>query len=120
MPSRRQETGAGGEEAAAEALRRSGYEILARNLRTPFGEIDLLALDDDGVLCFVEVKTRSSDAFGHPAEAVTPAKQAHLKKAAAAVLQHRRWDGPCRFDVVAVMPGEDGQPAVEIFPDAFS
>jgi len=118
VPSRRQETGASGEAAAEAALRRSGYEILGRNVRTPFGEVDLLAQEDD-VLCFVEVKTRASDAFGHPAEAVTKAKQNHLKKAAAAILQERRWDGPCRFDVVAVMPGEDGQPVVEILPDAF-
>ena len=119
MPSRRQTLGASGEDVAAQALCRSGYEILGRNIRTPFGEIDLLAKDEDGVLCFVEVKTRSSNAFGHPAEAVTPDKQAHLRKAAAAILQERRWDGPCRFDVVAVTMGEDGQPVVEILPDAF-
>ncbi len=117
MPSR-QETGASGEEAAAEALRRAGYEILGRNVRTPFGEVDLLAQEDE-TLCFVEVKTRSSDAFGHPAEAVTPTKQAHLRKAAAVILQQRRWDGPCRFDVVSVLKGEDGLPVVEILPDAF-
>ena len=118
MPSRNRETGASGEDAAAEALRRAGYEILERNLRTPLGEIDILALEDE-VLCFVEVKTRSSTAFGHPAESVTPAKQAHLRKAAAAVIQQRRWDGPCRFDVVAVTPGADGRMDVEILPDAF-
>ena len=118
MPSPHQETGASGEDAAEAALRRSGYKILGRNLRTAFGEIDILAQEDE-VLCFVEVKTRSSAAFGHPAEAVTASKQAHLKKAAAVLLQQRRWDGPCRFDVVAVTPGEDGQSVVEILPDAF-
>ena len=119
MPSRRQDLGAAGEKAAEQALLRTGCEILGRNVRTPFGEIDLLALDEDGVLCFVEVKTRTGDAFGHPAEAVTASKRSHLKRAAQAILQERHWDGPCRFDVVAVFPGEDGQMDVEILPDAF-
>ena len=118
MGSPRQSLGAAGEAAAAQALRKAGYQILEANVRTPFGEIDLLARHG-AVLCFVEVKTRSSDAFGHPAEAVTPAKQAHLRKAAALILQRRKWDGDCRFDVVAVMKGADGSLAVEILADAF-
>ena len=107
-----------GEDAAARALEGAGYRILERNVRTPMGEIDLLALQGD-CLCFVEVKARSSGAFGHPAEAVTAAKQAHLRKAAAAILQRRRWNGPCRFDVVAVTKGTDGRLVAEILPDAF-
>ena len=118
MSTARQSLGAAGEKAAAEALVRAGYSILERNVRTPFGEIDLLARQGS-VLCFIEVKTRSSDAFGHPAEAVTPAKQSHLRKAAALILQRMKWDGDCRFDVVAVTKGSDGALAAEILPDAF-
>ena len=114
----RQALGAAGEAAAAGALAAAGYEILGRNLRTPFGEVDLLARQGE-VLCFVEVKTRSSDAFGHPAEAVTPAKQANLRRSAAFLLRARRWEGPCRFDVVAVLPGPGGGFRTEILPDAF-
>lgn len=118
MRSPRQALGAEGEAAAAAALGRAGYRVLESNLRTPFGEIDLLARQG-GVLCFVEVKTRSSGAFGHPAEAVTPAKQGRMREAAAFLAQARRWDGPCRFDVVAVRRGADGALAAEIIPDAF-
>ena len=119
MTSRRQETGAAGEDAACEALRRAGYEILERNLRTPLGEIDVLAREDD-VLCVIEVKARADDRFGSPLEAVTPAKQAKLKALANSLLQKPDYrDAQIRFDVVAVTMGQDGQPAVEILPDAF-
>ena len=118
MATPRQSLGAAGESAAAAALRKAGYQILESNVRTPFGEVDLLARQG-GVLCFVEVKTRSSSEFGHPAEAVTPAKQSHLRRAAALILQRMKWDGDCRFDVVAVMKAADGSLAVEILPDAF-
>ena len=114
----RQALGAEGEAVASAALSRAGYRILEANLRTPFGEIDLLAQQGD-TLCFVEVKTRSSDAFGHPAEAVTPAKQGRMRKAAAFLIQRRLWDGPCRFDVVAVTRELDGSLKTEIIPDAF-
>src|SRR5947209_7314149 len=63
-----------GEEAAAEQLKAAGYRILARNYRCPSGEIDLVA-EERGVLVFVEVKTRSSAAYGSPRDAVTPAKR---------------------------------------------
>ena len=118
MRSPRQSLGDAGEEAAAEALRKAGYQVLDSKVRTPAGEVDLLARQGN-VLCFVEVKTRTSDAFGHPAEAVTPAKQSHLRRAAALILQRMKWDGDCRFDVVAVTKGADGALAVEILPDAF-
>lgn len=117
MRGSRQALGAAGEAAAAKALTAAGYRILDRNVRTPFGEVDLLAVQGD-CLCVVEVKTRSSDAFGHPAEAVTRAKQASLRRSAAFLLQKKGWDGPCRFDVVAVLPGPSGM-RTEILPDAF-
>lgn len=118
MPTPRQALGAAGEQAAAEALRAAGYRVLERNVRIPLGEVDVLA-EQGGTLCFIEVKARSSDAFGSPAEAVTAAKQAKLRRVAAALLQRRRWDGPCRFDVVAVLRRPDGTLAAEIIPDAF-
>ncbi len=111
-------SGKAGEDAAAEALLRAGYTVMERNVRTPFGEIDLLARQG-GCLCFVEVKARSGKGFGHPAEAVTPVKQAHLRKSAAFLLQRERWDEACRFDVVAVTRGPDGRLTAEILPDAF-
>ena len=58
-----------GEGKAAKYLKSSGYEILKRNLRTPFGEVDIVAKRGD-VVAFIEVKTRSGDSFGRPSEAV--------------------------------------------------
>jgi putative endonuclease len=104
----RQRLGARGEDRAAAWYRRQGYEILTRNWRCRDGELDLIcARGPDLVVC--EVKTRSSLAFGHPAEAVTAAKQQRIRRLAA------RWlaegDAPfrpreVRFDVAAVLPGE--------------
>lgn len=111
-------SGAEGEAAAAEALLGAGYDILERNLRTPLGEIDLLARQGE-FLCVVEVKARSSDRCGDALEALTPAKQAKLREVAAWLLAQPRWQkAQIRFDVAAVRPGPAGL-AVEILEDAF-
>jgi len=70
-----------GEENAVGHLKRLGYRIIGRNVRTRFGEIDVVCRDR-GHIVFVEVKTRSSDTFGTAAEAVTPEKSARLKRLA--------------------------------------
>lgn len=96
--------GMAGEDAAAAYLRARGYSIIARNVRTREGEIDLIARLGD-VLAFVEVKTRSTRAFGAPVEAVTPRKAARIRGLAAAYLAtgvvHAR---EVSFDVVEVEP----------------
>lgn len=118
-PDARRRLGTSGEETAAVWLAARGYEILARNVRTRFGELDLVARQGDLVV-FVEVKTRSSAAFGHPVEAVAGRKQARLAGLAAAFLRAQGLDGaPIRFDVVAVRPGPVGRPVVEHYPGAF-
>lgn len=104
----RQRLGARGEARAATWYGQRGYEVLARNWRCRDGELDLIcARGRTLVVC--EVKTRSSLAFGHPAEAVTAAKQQRIRRLAT------RWmaEGGApfrprevRFDVVAVLPGE--------------
>ncbi|MFN2426713.1 MAG: YraN family protein [Candidatus Binatia bacterium] len=91
-----------GEDAAAEFLRRRGFEVLARNVRTAFGEIDLVALDGD-VVVFVEVKARRGSGG---LEAVDARKQRRLSRLAVAFLARAGWlERPARFDVVAVGPG---------------
>lgn len=69
-----------GEDYAEELLRIKGYKIIKRNFRSKFGEIDVIAVDND-TLVFVEVKARWSHKFGLPEEAVTPKKIAKIKKA---------------------------------------
>lgn len=91
-----------GEKTAADQLSKSGYEILERNVRTPYGELDLIARCGDATV-FVEVKTRRSRTHGLPEEAVTPRKRNHLLASAQYFLQQRALsDTPWRIDVVAV------------------
>ncbi len=119
MPTAHQsELGKAGENYACEELRRRGYVILARRYRTRHGEIDIVARDGD-ILVFVEVKTRSTDAFGAPLDAVTPLKQQKIAKMAADYLTRSQLSRvACRFDVVGVMIGK-GKTRVEVVINAF-
>jgi len=95
-------TGIWGESLAAEYLERNGYDILERNARTPYGEIDLIARQAS-VTVFVEVKTRRSTRFGNPEESITAAKRLHLLSAIESYLQsHPELDGEWRVDVIAL------------------
>jgi len=105
----RKEFGDAGEDLAASFLVRGGMRVLDRQVRTAFGEVDLVCEDGDEVV-FVEVKTRQSDEFGYPEEAVTPAKFRHMVASAEAVLSERGWEARFwRLDVVAIrlLPGAD-------------
>jgi putative endonuclease len=94
--------GALGEEAARDHLEAQGCRILTCNYRCRDGEIDLVA-DDYGVLVFVEVKTRSSSAYGPPRDAVTPAKRRKLARAASHyMLAHTEQERGYRADIVEV------------------
>jgi len=107
-----------GEDLAARFLTKQGYRILERNYSTRSGEIDLIALHDGDVV-FVEVKTRSGDAFGAPELAVTPRKQQRMVKAALAYIKYKKLHQvPCRFDVVAITTAAE-QEEVELIPNAF-
>jgi len=120
MTEERLSLGRWGEEEAARFLRRLGMKILERNLRTPVGEIDLVARCGR-FLVFVEVKTRRSDAFGAPQEAVGAFKQRQILRAAQWYLGSGKGRGlqlQPRFDVVAVRAAAQ-QAVVEHFPDAF-
>ena len=95
-----------GEKKAADFLKKKGYKILDLNYKTPFGEIDVIA-NDNGVIVFVEVKTRSNEDYGRPCEAVDRRKQEKYYKVASYYLQRQsKIDSECRFDVVEI---EDGQ-----------
>jgi putative endonuclease len=106
------------ERVAEKHLKKAGYRIRDRNVRMKVGEIDIIA-EEKGVLCFIEVKGRSSLAFGVPAEAITLEKQRRLYRAAEIYLQRERLrDSICRFDVVAILDEGRGE-TVEILRDAF-
>jgi len=106
-------------EAQAELfLKRRGYVVLERNYKTRSAEIDIVAREK-GAICFVEVKSRSSERFGSPQEAVTPAKQAKIATAARVYLQeHNLLERRVRFDVVAIVQGA-GEDKISLVKGAF-
>jgi len=96
-----------GEERALVYLQDRGYRLIDRNWRCRQGEIDLI-VERDGQTVFVEVKTRTSTAFGHPFEAITPAKLARLRRLVAAWCSHSgRPTTRVRIDAVAVTGTDD-------------
>ena len=97
--------GLSGEALAADHLRRLGYRIVGSDVRTPLGQLDLVAQDGD-VLVFVEVKARAGLGYGLPQEAVGPQKIRKLRQLAAWYLQRHRHRGPVRFDVVGLVVKE--------------
>ncbi len=106
-----------GEDRAASFLAKQGYKILERNYSTRLGEIDLIALHE-GAIVFVEVKTRTSTAFGAPELAVNPRKQQRMVKAALGYLKQKKLHQmPCRFDVVAITTAAERP--VELIRNAF-
>jgi len=109
-----------GERAASTLLKRQGHRILARNYRCPAGEIDLITLDGT-TLVFVEVKTRSSDAFADPEQAVGHRKQKRIIRAAECYRQVKGAQAyPCRFDVVSIVMQPNGRPKPRHIRDAFT
>jgi len=114
------ERGRRAEREAAFFLRRHGYRIIAQNVRTKLGEIDLVALRGDLVV-FVEVKARSSDEFGMPIEGLLPKQQRRIRNAAELFLAKRGWvERDRRFDFIAVDLDEMGRvKRIEHIPNAF-
>ncbi|MCU1558468.1 MAG: YraN family protein [Microbacteriaceae bacterium] len=107
------ELGRRGEDVAAAALTAAGYLLIDRNWRCQQGEIDIVATDGDETV-FIEVKTRSSLAFGHPLEAITAPKLARLRRLAAAWCEvHPGNHDSIRIDAIAVIAPPVGQPQVE-------
>jgi putative endonuclease len=107
-----------GEDVAAEHYRRLGFRVLERNYRCRYGELDLV-VGGPGIVVFCEVKTRSTDRFGAPSEAVGFVKQQRLRRLAAQWLSHRRPGSvQVRFDVVSVIV-RGGRPEVTHVADAF-
>jgi putative endonuclease len=115
----RRALGARGESIAAEWYSARGYRVLDRNWRCRDGELDLV-LEGHGVVVFCEVKTRSSDAFGIGAEAVTREKQLRIRRLSARWLaDHDRRSRQLRFDVVSILAPRQAEPTVHVYEAAF-
>lgn len=118
-PDRRQ-LGQDAEDAALAYLQARGLQLLARNVRYPFGELDLI-VGDGAAVAFVEVRFRSNSQFGGALMSVNANKRRKLARAAQAWLKSRREfsNAPCRFDVVAVA-AVSGKLLCEWIPSAFT
>jgi putative endonuclease len=118
------ELGNVGEERAQAYLRSKGYKIRHCNWHnlTPSGkegklELDIVA-EKDGILIVVEVKTRSTDTFEHPQEAITKRKISNIVNATHEYIFQFDWQGETRFDVISVIPhGQDFR--IDHIEDAF-
>ncbi len=97
--------GARGENRAVRYLKRSGYKILERGYKSPFGEVDIIARKADAV-AFVEVKTRLTDGYGAPNEAVDARRRARYIKAAEYYFGGRVIGVTVRFDIIEILRGE--------------
>lgn len=106
--------GISGEELAIEYLKKQGLKVVEQNVRMTVGEIDVVCYDGD-VLVFVEVKTRSTLAFGDPLEAIDRRKvQKYRKMAEEYIVRHRLFDKDVRFDAVGIVGN-----SINYVPDAF-
>ncbi len=120
MSEQRLALGQWGEDQAVEFLRQQGLTILARNYRTPVGEIDIIARNRQELL-FVEVKTRRGAGFGLPQEAVGPRKQQQIIRTAQWYLQREKTGKlQPRFDVVAILCQSDNTAEIQYLPNAFA
>ncbi|RLD15852.1 MAG: YraN family protein [Caldiserica bacterium] len=102
------------EEIAVKFLRKKGYKIVERNWRFKRDEVDIIAVDRDGYLCFVEVRSRSNSEFVLPEETITKEKRKNIIRVAKAYIQKNNIDKDVRFDVVSILNGE-----IKLLRDAF-
>ena len=111
----RRSIGAAYEKLAEDFLAKQGYQIIERNYYCRYGELDLIG-EENGILCFIEVKYRKSSGSGYPQEAVGFRKQRSIRQCAGRYLLERgyRDETPCRFDVVGICP-----PDLWLIRDAF-
>ena len=116
MSGHNQKIGSWGESATAKYLEEHGYKVLARNVRTPYGEIDIIA-QKDGLIIFVEVKARTSRSLGPPEISVTPRKQEHMVAAAEHYASEHEIDH-WQIDVIAVEGRPGKQPEFTHFENA--
>ncbi len=105
MGNKNQELGKWGEQEASNYLSKKGYEILGRNIRTPYGEIDILASLDQ-VMIFVEVKTRGNITFGNPEISIDSRKLNHMEASAMFYIQKCNYLGAWQCDAIAILKSQ--------------
>jgi putative endonuclease len=110
-----------GEKRCEKFLKRKGLKTLARNFSCKTGEIDLVMVDSDGTIVFVEVRTIEDETFSPPEESITRSKQTKVMRAARYFLAtHNIEDRPYRFDVVTIVLGQGGREQIRHYESAFT
>ena len=107
-----------GENLSCQYLTTLGYEVLARNWRFKRAEIDIIAKQND-VLIFVEVKAKTYDFYGDPAESITQRKEDFMVDAATQYCIEVGHDWEIRFDIIAIIIHPNGTHTLNHYPDAF-
>ena len=114
------ELGNWGEQIAVDYLQNHNVKIVGRNIRTNYGEIDILG-QKDGVLIFFEVKTRRTEKFGNPEDAVNYIKQEHMKNSALEFIQSNQdMEMDWRIDVIAIYIGKENKFQIRWFKNAIA
>jgi putative endonuclease len=109
-----------GEKHCEKFLKRKGLKKLARNFSCKTGEIDLVMLDTEGTIVFVEVRTKASESFEPPESTITSAKKTKLCRTAQYFLTTNKIDNrPCRFDIVTIVLGQTGPPKTKHYQNSF-
>ena len=109
-----------GQNQCEKFFKTKGFKTLTKNFSCRTGEIDLVMAACDGTVVFVEVKTRKNEKFVDAEAAVTPTKKQRMKKAANLFVKNHKLDKlPLRFDVVVVIPGENGKAEIRHYENAF-
>ena len=109
-----------GEKYCEKFLKDKGLKTLTRNFSCKTGEIDLIMVDSDRSIVFVEVRTKTDEKFSDVESSITPAKKTRLKRAAKYfIATNNIEDRPFRFDIVAIVLGLKGKPQLRHYENAF-
>jgi len=109
-----------GEKHSERFLKKKGLKVLTRNFLCKTGEIDLVMVDNDGSIVFVEVRTKASEEFSSVESSITFPKKTRLIKAARYFISTNNIENrPFRFDIVAIVLGNKGKPQVRHYENAF-
>ena len=109
-----------GEKQSEKFLKRKGLKTLTRNFSCRTGELDLVMVDTDGGIVFVEVRTRADEKFADVEDSITSAKKTRLKRTARYFLASNDIrDRPCRFDIVTIVLGRTGRPQIRHYENVF-
>jgi len=101
-------------------LHARGLKTLTRNYRCQMGELDIVMVDTDGSIVFVEVRSRAEEGLVPPEATITSTKRAHISQTARYFLAvHKIEDRPLRFDFVTLILGRSGPPQIQHYPNAF-